>query len=185
MPVRVSLALLLALPVLGSAAQAAEIGGSDRNDRLVGTGGVDVMHGRGGHDYIEGRGGGDFLDGGVGRDLALAGAGNDRIAVHADGERDAVFCGVGHDIVNAELRDVVPADCEVVVRQLSRDESAGFPAQLGTQVEPDSLAVGSTIVTAFQSGRLDRGWSGADRRGRHHVTLVAPGATASSRTRDG
>ena len=61
------------------------------------------------------------------------------------------------DLVNAELTDAVRTDCEVVVRQLSRDQSAGFPAQLGTQVEPDSLAAGSTIVTAFQSGRLVEG----------------------------
>jgi hypothetical protein len=144
---------VLALGAIGSA-RAAEIGGSEGNDRLVGTQLADVMLARGGHDYLEGRAGRDLLDGGTGRDLVLAGAGNDRIALHADGERDAVFCGGGHDLVNAELPDLVRPDCEVVVRQLSRDESAGFPAQLGTQVEPDSLAVGSTIVTAFQSGRL-------------------------------
>lgn len=150
---RLALLLALALAVLGSA-RAADIGGSEGNDRLVGTPRPDLLRGRGGHDYLEGRAGGDALDGGAGRDLVLAGAGNDRIALHADGERDAVFCGAGHDLVNAEAADVVRADCEVVVRQLSRDESAGFPAQLGTQVEPDSLSAGSTIVTAFQSGRL-------------------------------
>jgi RTX calcium-binding nonapeptide repeat (4 copies) len=158
MPVRGSIALplLAALALLGSA-RAAEIGGSERNDRLIGTAGPDRVQGRGGHDYIDGRGGGDFIDGGVGRDLVLAGAGNDRVAVHADGERDAVFCGPGHDLVNAELLDVVRPDCEVVVRQLSRDESTESQAQLGTQVEPDSLAAGSTIVTAFQSGRRVEG----------------------------
>ena len=83
--------------------------------------------------------------------------GNDRIAVDHDAERDAVFCGGGHDLVNAEAADTVASDCEVVVRQVSRDQSAGFPAQLGTQVEPDSLSAGSTIVTAFQSGRLIEG----------------------------
>jgi RTX calcium-binding nonapeptide repeat (4 copies) len=147
------LPLLAALALLGSA-RAAEIGGSDANDRLIGTVGPDLILGRGGHDYLEGRAGGDFLDGGVGRDLVFGGAGNDRIAVHADGARDAVFCGPGHDLVNAELQDVVGRDCEVAVRQLSRDETAEFPAQFGTQVEPDSFAAGSTLVTAFQSGRF-------------------------------
>src|SRR5262245_20655891 len=157
MPIRVppgpALLAVLALGAVGSA-RAAEIGGSEGNDRLVGTQQADVMLARGGHDYLEGRSGGDLLDGGTGRDLVFAGAGNDRIALHADGGRDAVFCGPGHDLVNAELADAVGPDCEVVVRQLSRDQSAGFPAQLGTQVEPDSLSAGSTIVTAFQSGRL-------------------------------
>src|SRR5262245_23085003 len=155
-PPGTALLAVLVLAAVGSA-RAAEIGGSEGNDRLVGTRVPDVMLARGGHDYLEGRAGGDLLDGGKGRDLVLAGAGNDRIALHADGGRDAAFCGPGHDLVNAELADAVRADCEVIVRQLSRDQSAGFPAQLGTQVEPDSLSAGSTIVTAFQSGRLIEG----------------------------
>ena len=152
-PLGTALLAVLALGAIGSA-RAAEIGGSQGNDRLIGTQRPDLMLARGGHDYLEGRAGGDLLDGGTGRDLVFAGAGNDRIALHADDGRDAVFCGAGQDLVNAELADTVGPDCEVVVRQLSRDRSAGFPAQLGTQVEPDSLSAGSTIVTAFQSGRL-------------------------------
>ena len=152
-PLGTALLAVLALGAIGSA-RAAEIGGSQGNDRLIGTQQPDLMLARGGHDYLEGRAGGDLLDGGTGRDLVFAGAGNDRIALHADDGRDAVFCGAGQDLVNAELADTVGPDCEVVVRQLSRDRSAGFPAQLGTQVEPDSLSAGSTIVTAFQSGRL-------------------------------
>jgi hypothetical protein len=79
--------------------------------------------------------------------------GPDRIAVHSNDLRDTVNCGAGRDIVTADLSDRVAADCEVVSRRLSRDATTDFQAQHETQVEPDSFAVGRTIVTAFQSGR--------------------------------
>jgi hypothetical protein len=144
---------LIALAGLG-AARAAELTGSDGPDRLRGTSAADAILGRGGNDRIEGRGGSDFLHGGGGRDVLAGDAGNDVVAVHADRARDRVSCGPGVDLVNAELADAVESDCEVVSRQLSRDPFRVFPAQYETQVEPDSFAFGSTIVTAFQSSRL-------------------------------
>ena len=156
-PVRVALAVstlagLVALAGLG-VAFAAELTGTARADRLVGTRQVDTIRGRGGNDRIEGAAGGDFLHGGPGRDSILGQAGSDRIGLHADGAADRVECGTGVDVVVAELHDVVHDDCEVVSRQLSRDPF-DVGAQHETQVEPDSFAFGSTIVTAFQSGRL-------------------------------
>ena len=150
-----TLAALVALAALG-AARAAELTGTERADRLIGTRLADSIHGLGGNDRIEGRGGADFLPGGGGRDAILGQAGPDRIAVHADGARDTARCGAGVDIVNAELHDVVADDCEIVARQVSRDPFENL-AQHETQVEPDSAAFGSTIVTTFQSGRHDDG----------------------------
>ena len=142
--------------VLG-AAHAAERTGTAGPDRLVGTRTADTIFALEGNDRVEGRAGPDFLHGGPGRDIVLGGAGYDRIAVDFDRARDSVACGAGQDLVSAELVDIVAADCETVSRQLSRDALRLFGAQHETQVEPDSLAVGSTIVTAFQSGRLVEG----------------------------
>jgi hypothetical protein len=44
-----------------------------------------------------------------------------------------------------------------VTRQLSRDPFGDEEGQHQTEVEPDSYAVGATIVTAFQAGRMDNG----------------------------
>jgi hypothetical protein len=146
-------AVLLALAGWG-VARAAELRGTDGPDRLVGTRLADTIHGRGGNDRLEGRGGRDLLHGGAGRDTILAQAGADRIALHGDRARDSVTCGLGLDVVNAELDDAVHDTCEIVTRQLSRDPFDDLAAQHETQVEPDSFAFGSTIVTVFQSGRL-------------------------------
>lgn len=150
--VATALAAVVALAVLG-AARAAELTGTHRADRLVGTRSADTIRGLGGNDRILGGAGGDLLSGGGGRDTVSGEAGPDRIAVHYDGAKDAAVCGSGVDVVNAELEDVVADDCEIVTRQLSRDPFVGI-AQHETQVEPDSVAFGSTIVTVFQSGRL-------------------------------
>lgn len=164
MPVRAALsvpalAALAALVALG-VARAAELTGTERADRLVGTAKADTIRGRGGNDRIDGRAGADVLHGGTGRDAILGGDGPDRIALHADGARDSASCGPGVDVVNAELADAVGADCEIVTRQLSRDPLDGV-AQHETQVEPDSMAFGPTIVTVFQSGRFVDGGAAA------------------------
>lgn len=49
----------------------------------------------------------------------------------------------------------------VGVRRISRDTTTAFDAEHETQVEPSSLAVGSTIVAAFQNGRYDAGGAAA------------------------
>ena len=147
-----ALAALVALGALG-VARAADLSGTDRADNLVGTNAADTIRGFGGNDRLDGASGADLLHGGPGRDTFLGQAGRDRIVADQDGAADVVTCGPGLDIVTAELADRVDTDCEIVSRQLSRDPFASL-AQHETQVEPDSFAFGSTIVTAFQSGRL-------------------------------
>jgi len=157
---RVALLAAAALLVAGSA-NAATIRGTLGPDRLVGTPGVDAIFGRAGADILDGRGGADLLDGGPGRDHLLGGPGDDRLAADYDGVRDVVRCGAGRDLAVADLEDAVGASCETVTRRLSRDPFTDEDGQHQTQVEPSSFALGSTIVTAFQAGRMvDGGASG-------------------------
>ncbi len=70
-------------------------------------------------------------------------------------------CGTGRDVVVADRSDRVAADCEVLSLQLSRDTTVDAQSQHETQVEPDSFAFGSTIVTLFQTGRNEGGGAAA------------------------
>ena len=130
---RVAVAALAAL-VLAATAAAGTIRGTARADLLVGTSRIDVVR---------------------------AGAGDDRISVEADALRDRVECGAGRDLVALDSLDVAAADCETLTRQISRDGTRDPEAQHRTQVEPDSFAVGRTIVTAFQVGRFFDGGAAA------------------------
>jgi len=150
---RIVTVLALGLSLASSSASAATITGTPRAERLAGTAGADSIDGAGGADRLEGRGGGDFLAGGGGRDSLLGGPGNDRLATHYDGSRDTVTCGSGRDVVNADASDRLSGDCEVVSRRLSRDPYLNGD-QHETQVEPDSFAFGSTVVSTFQVGRF-------------------------------
>jgi hypothetical protein len=108
-----------------------------------------------------GGGRGEVIVGTAAPDRVAAGGGDDRIVAWGDGLRDTISCGSGSDLVNAERRDRVAADCETVVRQLSRDRTDDPGAQHETQVEPDSETVGRTVVTVFQSGRYRAGGAAA------------------------
>ena len=68
---------------------------------FFGTNGDDVINGTDQHDYIVGR------------------AGNDVFHVR-DGEADTVDCGDGNDVVLADFKDKVAANCEVVKRRVPR-----------------------------------------------------------------
>jgi hypothetical protein len=124
---RVAIAVLLAaLPAVASAATSATIGGTARAELLVG---------------------------GLASDRVFARGGNDRVAVEYDGGRDDVSCGTGRDVVAADLRDRIRADCEIVSRRIHRDRHANPESQHETEAEPDSLTVGATTVALFQVGR--------------------------------
>jgi hypothetical protein len=81
----------------------------------------------------------------------------DRLVGWGDGVRDTIRCGAGRDLVNADPRDAVAADCETVLRVIAADRTARAGAQHGTIVEPDSLAWNDTVVTVAQSGRYPSG----------------------------
>jgi hypothetical protein len=84
----------------------------------------------------------------------------DRIQA-ADGRRQTIACGRALDTVTADLADRIAADCEVVSRRIARDTTSIAEAQHGTIVEPDSDSFGSTVVVAFQVGRVRGGGAGA------------------------
>ena len=180
------LAAAAALVAVGGAG-AVTIRGTLGPDRLVGTPSSDVIFGRAGADTLEGRGAADLVDGGPGRDLLLGGPGDDRLAAAYDGARDTVRCGAGRDLAVADLEDAVGASCETVTRRLSRDPFADEEGQHQTEVEPASFAAGSTIVTAFQAGRMvDGGASGigfatSKDAGAHWRSGFLPSLTTESR----
>ncbi|GIU94604.1 MAG: hypothetical protein KatS3mg012_1061 [Gaiellaceae bacterium] len=146
-------AAVVSVLLLSSLAEAARVVGGEGDDRLVGTPRADVLLGGGGSDRLFGLAGDDLLDGGTGADALDAGPGADRVAASYDGARDVLRCGPGRDVVNADLRDLVAGDCELVGWRLSRDPFDDPASQHETQVEPDSLTVGRTTVAAFQVGR--------------------------------
>jgi pimeloyl-ACP methyl ester carboxylesterase len=82
---------------------AAVIPGGPGNDVLRGTSGADKLYGKGGNDRLLGRAGNDLLVGGPGKDVLTGGRGTDRLR-----------CGPGRDTANADRRDRVAKDCEVV-----------------------------------------------------------------------
>lgn len=170
-------AVVLAALLLAAPAWAGTFHGSDRADRLIGSESADTIEGRGGNDFLKGLGG---------RDHMFGGAGADRISAHYDDAADVVRCDAGRDAVVADTRDIVAADCEIVTRQVSRDPYVAEGSQLGTQVEPDSFAWGSTIVTAFQSGRAidggaaNNGWAASLDGGLTWQSGFLPGLTHHS-----
>jgi len=82
------------------------VSGTPQSERMPGTEGDDFLCAGGGDDAIVGFGG---------RDRLFAGPGNDYVEAR-DGVVDVVGCGPGADQVNADRRDVVGADCEVLRR---------------------------------------------------------------------
>ncbi len=125
---------LICFGLAAGVARGAIFRGTERADKIVGTPRPDSIDARGG---------------------------NDRVTTAWDWQRDDVRCGAGLDLANVDPKDVVNADCEVVGLQLSRDTTTDRRAQHQTQVEPSSYAWGSTIVTAFQSGRFSDGGAAA------------------------
>jgi hypothetical protein len=183
---RLAVALTALLVVAPAVALGARLTGTARADRLVGTPRGDVIDGLAGNDTLIGLGGNDVLRGGPGRDTLIGGAGNDSIAANGDGAQDTVSCGPGVDIVNADLTDSLGSGCEVTSRQISTDTVTGGDGQHATEVEPDSFAVGNSVVTAFQVGRIQNGGATAigfatsTDAGRHWRSGLLPGMTALS-----
>ncbi|HZR96032.1 MAG TPA: sialidase family protein [Gaiellaceae bacterium] len=67
-----------------------------------------------------------------------------------------VDCGAGADVIAADLTDRLTR-CETVSRRLSVDLYRNADSQHESAVEPDSFAVGSTVVSVFQVGRRENG----------------------------
>jgi hypothetical protein len=100
--VSVSLACVL-VAIAAGAVGAANISGTPGRDTLRGSGAADKLYGKGGNDRLYGLAGNDLLVGGPGNDLLVGGPGTDRLS-----------CGAGRDTANADAKDKVASDCEVV-----------------------------------------------------------------------
>jgi diguanylate cyclase (GGDEF)-like protein len=86
--------------------------GSPKDDTLVGNAAANVIDGGPGRDVIRGNGGGDTL----------------RVR---DNTQDKVFCGVGHDDVDADTSDQLGADCDYsVITSLQAPPLAPQPLRL-------------------------------------------------------
>ena len=107
----------------------------------------------------------DFLVGTETSDRIVARGGNDRIAAEYDGGVDSISCGTGRDVVVADARDRIDADCEVVSRRIHRDRHTNPESQHESEVEPDSQTVGQTTVARLP-GRAPT------RRGRREHRLL-------------
>jgi BNR repeat-like domain len=114
----------------------------------------------------------------------------DLIASWGNGSVDTVRCGAGRDVVNADARDRVAADCETVLRVVSADRTSTTGAQHATVAEPDSFAWGETIVAVAQSGRFTGGgaagtiWATSVDAGRTWRAGLLPGLQRFERVSD-
>jgi RTX calcium-binding nonapeptide repeat (4 copies) len=182
---RIAIAVL-ATGLVAGIASAATLKGTNGRDRLIGTQQADSIDGRAGNDTLRGLGGNDAVKGGAGKDTIDAGPGDDRIAANGDNARDTVRCGSGRDIATVDTTDVAAADCEVVSRQISVDGTTASIGQHSTEVEPDSFAFGSTVVSVFQIGRVFEGgavaigFSTSRDGGKTWRSGVLPGVTRGS-----
>src|SRR3954453_3162991 len=79
-----------------------------------------------------------------------------------------------------------PASANVPVTQISNDPFANTGSQHATEVEPDTFANGSTVIAAFQVGRVfdggatDIGWARSGDGGTTWTHGFLPGMTATS-----
>jgi Tol biopolymer transport system component len=92
-----------------------EYAGRRDDDMLDGGPGDDTIRGRRDHDVLRGGPGNDRLIGDDGRDVFAGGPGADRFFTRDD-LRESIRCGSGRDRVQADERDSVNRDCELVVR---------------------------------------------------------------------
>src|SRR5213080_1346020 len=75
------------------------------------------------------------------------------------------------------------ASAAVPLRQLSSDPFTNSSSQHRTEVEPDTFSFGSTLVTAFQTGRIfnggssDIGWATSNNNGTTWTKGFLPGTT--------
>jgi dipeptidyl aminopeptidase/acylaminoacyl peptidase len=92
--------------------------GTPERDFACALAGNDIVRTGAGADTVLGGPGRDRLIPGSGPDEIDAGAGNDEVVtIDSPRERDVVRCGKGRDVVYADRRDAVAADCERALRR--------------------------------------------------------------------
>jgi Ca2+-binding RTX toxin-like protein len=111
--------------------------GEGGNDILTGGRVTDLLRGGPGTNDLSGNGGGDclFLFGDE-NEQASGGEGDDIFFVE-DGNGDDIFCGAGHDTVDADANDRVAANCEDVFRPTSLRAGGATPEAEVTITTPE------------------------------------------------
>lgn len=124
------------------------VNGSDGNDTLTGSPGVNDLYGGNGNDTIDGLGGPDVLVGGIGDDIFLA----------RDNAPDIVECDAGNDTVTSDDIDTV-SDCET-----NNVAKATLPVQIVTQpgvpkprLNPAKVKLGSVRRSVKRKSFLKHG----------------------------
>jgi Ca2+-binding RTX toxin-like protein len=143
----------------------AEVSGTRRDDRLIGTELNDVIRGLAGADRLLGRGSYDSLMGGFGNDVLLGGAGDDGLYGDRGSDRlvggygrDALYGGSGDDLLEggggsdqlsggtgADRFNGGAGDDFVIFRE---------PISFGHGAEPDRLPVTQGVIVDLAMGKI-------------------------------
>jgi Ca2+-binding RTX toxin-like protein len=126
--------------------------------------GNDVLTGGAGPDDLDGEEGDDRLIGGDGADVLDGGAGNDSL-LSRDAARDTVACGLGQDTSEADVEDVVDADCESVDRPIAPPTLGEPQPGTGTGIDPGTgqprvdvplpaPVAGKTVTVSVKAGEV-------------------------------
>jgi Ca2+-binding RTX toxin-like protein len=111
--------------------------GEDGNDLLSAGRDNDFLHGGSGRNDLSGNGGDDCLQlAGDANERASGGDGDDIVYV-TDFNADDIFCGAGHDTVEADEEDRVATDCEDVLRPFALQALGATPEAEVTITTPD------------------------------------------------
>jgi Ca2+-binding RTX toxin-like protein len=125
--------------------------------RILGGPGDDILTGGSEADVIDGEGDVDLID---------AGAGDDRLVdqINQDGldNPDRYRCGAGLDAVNADVADLVEADCETVSRPVTAPGPGGgdpviVPGPAGPDTGPQQGPCGRVVLGTGGADRLRGG----------------------------
>jgi Ca2+-binding RTX toxin-like protein len=184
--------MLLGVMLLGGAALAKTITGTNGPDRLVGTPNKDRISGLGGADYLAGRQSADEIYGNRGRDEVRAGNGRDRVfggrdadelyggggndTMNAqDGYEDAVNCGTGTDTAYVDRIDRVNRDCENVF-------GGNGPTPVGNEVSGNGELGGNVGNPRLQVNAKSTGTNPIDAEGTFSITYPGDANTPRDNT---
>jgi diguanylate cyclase (GGDEF)-like protein len=143
------------------------------NDHSNVSGDVENIIGGPNADTLVGDGDANTIEGGPGSDVVRGNGGGDTLRVRDD-THDQVFCGVGHDSVDADTSDALAADCDnSVITSLQAPLVLAAPTPLRLATKPVRLSRnGVAAVTLRCSANLPGGCRGS-------VTLDTAPATSN------
>jgi Ca2+-binding RTX toxin-like protein len=130
--------------------------GSDRmsnhtatRSRLIGGGEDDELNGGSGPDVADGQTGEDLVDGGDGDDRLI-----DPINANGADTPDRYTCGSGNDRVEADVSDIVAADCEQVTRPVPGPGGTLVPGAIAPDSGPKIGPCGPDLLGTANPDRL-------------------------------